>query len=67
MAYFKSKVEFEAAPMKVGSGWFVRVTPPVGKELQLGGFKTEDEARVWIAQKATAWLREHENGAGGLV
>jgi hypothetical protein len=62
MAHFKSKVGFEAVPMKVGSGWYVRVTPPMGTQSQLGGFKTEDEANIWITDKSAAWLKEYENG-----
>jgi hypothetical protein len=62
MAYFKSKVKFDAVPMTVGSGWYVLVTPPKEKQSQLGGFKTEDEAKAWIAQKSSKWLKEYENG-----
>ena len=29
---------------------------------QLGGFKTEDEAREWIKRKSIAWLKEFEGG-----
>jgi hypothetical protein len=36
-------------------------TPPK-RQLQLGGFKTEDEARIWIVEKSFAWLKEYENG-----
>ena len=46
-------------------GWFVRVTPPRGNQLQLGGFKREEEAREWIARKSAAWLKEHESGKNG--
>jgi hypothetical protein len=62
MATTKPKVEFEPVPMKIGSGWCVRVTLPYGASPQLGGFKTEEEAREWIRRKSAAWLREYESG-----
>ena len=62
MAYFKSKVEFEPAEMKVGKGWYVRATAPKRIPLQLGGFKTEEEAREWIKRKSLEWLKEFEGG-----
>jgi hypothetical protein len=62
MANAKPKVEFEPAPMKSRSGWYVLVTLPSGVRHHLGGFKTEEEARVWIAVKSAAWLKEYENG-----
>ena len=62
MAHFISKVRFDAVPMTVGNGWFVLVTPPKEKQSQLGGFKTEDEAKTWIALKSAEWLKEYEGG-----
>jgi hypothetical protein len=38
------------------------VTPPKERQSQLGGFKTEDEARTWIAQKSSEWLKDYEKG-----
>ena len=52
----KTKVEF-APVKKAGSGWCVRVVLPNGKELDLGGFDTEFEAREWIVRKSAAWLK----------
>jgi hypothetical protein len=51
----KHKVAFE--PVKTGTGWCVRVVLPNGKELNLGGFTTEPEAKEWIARKSLAWLK----------
>ncbi len=62
MAHFKSKVKFDAVPMTAGTGWYVLVTAPADKQSQLGGFKTEDEAKTWIVHKSSAWLKEYENG-----
>ena len=62
MAYFRSKVKFEAVPMTVGSGWFVLVTLPQEKQSKLGGFKSEDEAKTWIALKSAEWLKAYEGG-----
>jgi hypothetical protein len=46
----KPKTTFEPVEMKSGVGWFVRVAPARGKQLQLGGFKREEEAREseWV-------------------
>jgi hypothetical protein len=62
MATPKPKVDFYPAPMKIGSGWCVRVTIPFGPSPDLGGFKTEEEAREWIVHKSRAWLKEYEGG-----
>jgi hypothetical protein len=67
VANAKPKAEFEPVAMTTGKGWFVRVTLPrrgngPHPEPRLGGFKTESEARIWIARKSAAWLREYEGG-----
>ena len=62
MAKAKPKVEFEPVEMKIGSGWYVRVTLPGGRQPQLGSFSSEAEALEWIKHKAPAWLKEYENG-----
>jgi len=48
--------------MKVGNGWYVLATLLRGRPIQLGGFKTEDEARKWIEAKSAVWLKDHESG-----
>ena len=48
--------------MTVGSGWFVLVTLPQEKQSKLGGFKSEDEAKTWIALKSAEWLKAYEGG-----
>ena len=53
------KVDFQPVEMRVGSGWFVRVTLPRGEPPRLGGFKTEAEATEWIKRKSAAWLKDH--------
>ena len=35
------------------------VTLPDAKELRIGGFKTEANAREWIARSSAAWIKEH--------
>jgi hypothetical protein len=62
MTTTKPRVLFEPMPMKIGSGWYVLVTFPSGVSHRLGGFKTEEEARVWIACKSAAWLKEYDAG-----
>jgi hypothetical protein len=53
----KHKVAFEPVALKGGTGWCVRAVLPNGKEFDLGGFRTEAEAREWIALKSLAWLK----------
>jgi hypothetical protein len=43
-------------------GWYVHVAYPDRPPLQLGGFRTEEEAKKWVADKSAAWLREHAEG-----
>ena len=62
VATTKPRVLFEPMPMKIGSGWYVLVTFPSGVSHRLGGFKTEEEARIWIACKSAAWLKEYDAG-----
>ena len=53
----KLKVEFEPVKIKTGAGWCVHVVLPNGKELDIGGFNNEGEAREWIARKSAIWLK----------
>jgi|HubBroStandDraft_6_1064221.scaffolds.fasta_scaffold999186_1 hypothetical protein len=62
MVHFESKVIFDPVEMKIGKGWYILATPPKGTPVQLGGFKTEDEAREWIKRKSIPWLKEFEGG-----
>jgi hypothetical protein len=62
MAHSQPKVIFAPVEMKIGKGWYVLAAPPKGTPAQLGGFKTEDEAREWIKRKSIAWLKEFEGG-----
>lgn len=58
----KPKIEFRPTEMKSGSGWFVQVLLPRLPPLQVGGFKTEEEAKEWIQQKSLHWLKEYDGG-----
>ena len=50
---------FEAVQMKDGSGWYVRLTRPAMLPQQIGDFKTEAEARQWIADESAKWLERY--------
>jgi hypothetical protein len=52
----KSKVEFRRL------FWYVQVVLHDVPPLQLGGFKTEEEAQDWITRKSDAWLKAYANG-----
>jgi len=58
--FSKSKVEFLPTEMKSHRGWCVQVIAPGYPPIQLGGFKTEEEAKEWILRKSEQWLDEHE-------
>jgi hypothetical protein len=60
VANIKPKLEFEPIELKVGSGWYVRVTLPRGRQPQLGNFNTEVEARKWIKRRSSAWLKKYQ-------
>ncbi|MGA2793063.1 MAG: hypothetical protein ABSE69_05945 [Roseiarcus sp.] len=48
--------------MRSASGWYVQVILPKLPPLQLGGFKTEEEAKEWVLRKSKGWLKEYEGG-----
>ena len=50
---------FEAVEMKDGSGWYVRLTRSAMLPQQIGDFKTEAEARQWIADASAKWLERY--------
>ncbi len=62
MAKLKPKVEFEAVEMKIGAAWFVRLKLPGGRQTRIDGFKSEVEAREWIRDRSTAWLKMYDGG-----
>ena len=48
-------------PDRKGSGWSVRITPPIAQtETVVGDFKTEAEARAWAEQDSAEWIAELE-------
>jgi hypothetical protein len=62
MVRVKPKIEFRPTEMKSGRGWYVHVVYPDRPPLQLGGFRTEEEAKKWVVDKSAAWLKEHAEG-----
>ena len=44
--------------MRSGRGWYVQFVYSDKPPLQLGGFKTEEEAKEWVSDKSAAWLKE---------
>jgi len=55
-------MKFEPVKLKAGSGWYVRLTLPDGRQPQIDGFKTEAEALEWIKTTSVAWLKIFEGG-----
>ena len=58
MAKPKPEIKFKPVEWKILPEWYVLVTLPDGKELRIGGFKTEANARDWIAKSSAAWIKE---------
>ena len=53
------KIDFLPTKMQSYEGWYVQVVIPGIPPIQLGGFKTEDEAKEWVRWKSQMWLDEH--------
>jgi hypothetical protein len=56
------KARFEPIRLKSGKGWYVRVTPPHGRETQIGGFARKAEAVAWVEHESAEWLKTYEGG-----
>jgi hypothetical protein len=57
------RVTFEAFSIEDGSDrWGVLVTLGNGRTRNLHGFKSEQEANVWIKRDSVAWLKRAEGG-----
>jgi hypothetical protein len=59
MAKPKPEIKFKPVEWKILPEWYVLVTLPDAKELRIGGFKAEADARAWIAKSSAAWIKEH--------
>jgi hypothetical protein len=53
------KIEFVPTERRDQSGWYVQVVFHFAPPFQLGGFKTEQEAKDWIKQNSAQWLNSH--------
>jgi hypothetical protein len=62
MSASTSKARFEPVRLKSGKGWYVRVTPPHGRETQIGGFARKAEALAWVEYESAEWLTTYEGG-----
>lgn len=63
MSQPRRTVKFEPVELNAAEpGWYVRVTLPHGEQIQMNEFKTETEAKDWIAKKAAAWLKKYRGG-----
>ena len=59
--------KIEPRELRDGSGWYALVTWGDRPSEQVGGFRTETEARHWIAHGAAAWIKQRivEESASG--
>jgi len=58
----KPEIRFRPTERKFGSGWYVQVIFSDLPPLQLGGFRTEQEAKDWITQESARWLSSYLDG-----
>ena len=49
-----------AEPVKVGDEWYVLARHPSGQHVHVRRFKTQGEAKFWIARKSKAWLKKQD-------
>jgi hypothetical protein len=49
---------YETHPLKDGSGFYVRVTWPDGRDWHVNPFETPASAARWIESNANEWLRK---------
>jgi hypothetical protein len=61
-----SAPQFFVRPSKIGGHWSVLCLPPNGMEEEIFGFGTEQEAKDWIANDSSAWLKAKEAKRGLL-
>ena len=61
MEKLKPKTEFRPTAFKDRLGWYVQVVFHGAPPLQLGGFKTEDEAKDWIKHNSAHWFDAHSH------
>jgi hypothetical protein len=47
---------FEIAQFELRDGWYVFTKRPSGQKELIRRFKTEAQAKAWIARKSEAWL-----------
>src|SRR3984893_14773737 len=47
-----------AQPVKLGDEWYVLARHPSGQRVHVRRFKTQSEAKYWIARKSKAWLKK---------
>ena len=47
---------------KLGDEWYVLSRHPSGQREHVRRFKTETEAKNWIARKSKAWLKKRSYG-----
>ena len=51
--------KFEPRELKDGSGFYVLVIWPYGPEEHVNGFRSVDEAKIWIDLESKGWLFNH--------
>jgi hypothetical protein len=59
MEKLKLKPEFRPTAFKDRAGRYVQVVFYGAPPLQLGGFKTENEAKDWVKHNSAHWLDTH--------
>jgi len=55
---FRPSTSIIAEPVKLGDEWYVLARHPSGQREHVRRFKTETEAKNWIARKSKAWFKK---------
>jgi hypothetical protein len=58
-------VRFGPAALRIGSGWYLRVTFPNGERTQAPDFLFEQEAKLSIEEESEAWLAAYRRNRRG--
>ena len=58
----KPNIIFEAVRDNDAPGWHVVISLPDGNKAEVRGFKTEHDAKKWVALESKSWLEGYSGG-----
>jgi hypothetical protein len=57
MAKAVGKITFDPRPLRVGAQWQIVATYPSERQQHITGFRSEADAKHWIANGSKTWLK----------